>query len=38
MMFFAWPHAMEVIMFETERFVADCRAIFAKDPTHKAVR
>jgi predicted metal-dependent enzyme (double-stranded beta helix superfamily) len=29
---------MEVIMFETERFVADCRAAFAKDPTHKAVR
>ena len=25
-------------MFETERFVADCRASFAKDPTHKAVR
>ena len=25
-------------MFETERFVADCRAAFAKDPTHKAVR
>jgi predicted metal-dependent enzyme (double-stranded beta helix superfamily) len=29
---------MEVIMFETERFVADCRAAFAEDPTHKAVR
>jgi predicted metal-dependent enzyme (double-stranded beta helix superfamily) len=25
-------------MFETERFVADCRAAFAQDPTHKAVR
>jgi predicted metal-dependent enzyme (double-stranded beta helix superfamily) len=25
-------------MFETERFVADCRAAFAADPTHKAVR
>jgi len=25
-------------MFETERFVADCRAAFAEDPTHKAVR
>jgi predicted metal-dependent enzyme (double-stranded beta helix superfamily) len=29
---------MEVLMFETERFVADCRAAFAEDPTHKAVR
>jgi hypothetical protein len=29
---------MEVIMFEVERFVADCRAAFAQDPTHKAVR
>jgi predicted metal-dependent enzyme (double-stranded beta helix superfamily) len=29
---------MEVIMFETERFIADCRAAFAKDPTHKSVR
>src|SRR5689334_14492013 len=28
---------MGVIMFETERFVADCRAVFADDPTHKAV-
>jgi len=25
-------------MFEVERFVADCRAAFAEDPTHKAVR
>ena len=25
-------------MFEVEKFVADCRAAFAKDPTHKAVR
>jgi len=25
-------------MFETERFVADCRAAFAEDPTHQAVR
>ena len=25
-------------MFEVERFVADCRAAFAQDPTHKAVR
>ena len=25
-------------MFDTERFVADCRAAFAQDPTHKAVR
>ena len=25
-------------MFETERFVADCRAAFAEDPTHKALR
>ena len=29
---------MEVLMFETERFIADCRAAFAEDPTHKAVR
>jgi predicted metal-dependent enzyme (double-stranded beta helix superfamily) len=29
---------MEVAMFERERFVADCRAAFAQDPTHKAVR
>jgi predicted metal-dependent enzyme (double-stranded beta helix superfamily) len=29
---------MEVLMFEAERFVADCRAAFAEDPTHKAVR
>ena len=25
-------------MFEPERFVADCRAAFAGDPTHKAIR
>ena len=25
-------------MFEAERFVADCGAAFAEDPTHKAVR
>ena len=25
-------------MFETQRFVADCRAAFAEDPTHKTVR
>jgi predicted metal-dependent enzyme (double-stranded beta helix superfamily) len=25
-------------MFDTERFVADCRAAFAADPTHKAIR
>ena len=25
-------------MFEVEQFVADCRAAFAQDPTHKAVR
>ena len=25
-------------MFETERFVGECRAAFAEDPTHKAVR
>src|SRR5262244_38312 len=29
---------MEVPMFEAERFVADCRAAFAEDPTHKAIR
>jgi len=29
---------MEVLMFETERFVADCRAAFAGDATHRAVR
>ena len=29
---------MEVLMFESGRFVADCRAAFAEDPTHKAVR
>ena len=29
---------MEVLMFEAERFVADCRTAFAEDPTHKAVR
>ena len=25
-------------MFETEQFIADCRAAFAADPTHKAIR
>jgi len=25
-------------MFDTERFVADCRAAFVADPTHKAIR
>jgi len=35
--FFAFS-AMEVLMFEAERFVADCRAAFAEDPTHKTVR
>jgi predicted metal-dependent enzyme (double-stranded beta helix superfamily) len=25
-------------MFEADRFVADCRAVFAKDPTHKSIR
>ena len=25
-------------MFEVERFVTDCRAAFAQDATHKAVR
>jgi predicted metal-dependent enzyme (double-stranded beta helix superfamily) len=29
---------MEVAMFEAERFVADCRAAFAADQTHKSVR
>jgi predicted metal-dependent enzyme (double-stranded beta helix superfamily) len=29
---------MEVLMFEAERFVADCRAAFSEDLTHKAVR
>jgi hypothetical protein len=29
---------MEVLMFEAEQFVADCRAAFAEDSTHKAVR
>ena len=29
---------MEVIVFETEQFVADCCAAFAQDPTHKGVR
>src|SRR5262249_35467063 len=28
----------EALMFEVERFVADCRAAFAEDPTHQAVR
>jgi predicted metal-dependent enzyme (double-stranded beta helix superfamily) len=36
--FFACFHAIEVTMFETDRFVADCRAAFAQDQTHKAVR
>jgi predicted metal-dependent enzyme (double-stranded beta helix superfamily) len=36
--FFAYFHAMERTMSETDRFVADCRAAFAQDPTHKAVR
>jgi predicted metal-dependent enzyme (double-stranded beta helix superfamily) len=30
--------ATEVVMFELERFVADCRAAFAEDGSHKAVR
>lgn len=25
-------------MFETEQFISDCRAAFAADPTHKAIR
>jgi predicted metal-dependent enzyme (double-stranded beta helix superfamily) len=29
---------MEGVMFQREQFVADCRAAFAQDPTHKAVR
>jgi predicted metal-dependent enzyme (double-stranded beta helix superfamily) len=29
---------MEFLMFDAERFVADCRAAFTEDPTHKAVR
>jgi predicted metal-dependent enzyme (double-stranded beta helix superfamily) len=29
---------MEDIMFEAERFVADCRAAYAQDSSHKAVR
>src|SRR5919108_747705 len=28
----------EIAMFDTERFVADCRAAFAADPSHKAIR
>jgi predicted metal-dependent enzyme (double-stranded beta helix superfamily) len=28
----------EIAMFETEQFIADCRAAFAADPTHKAIR
>jgi predicted metal-dependent enzyme (double-stranded beta helix superfamily) len=28
----------EIAMFETERFIADCRAAFAADPTHKSIR
>jgi predicted metal-dependent enzyme (double-stranded beta helix superfamily) len=27
----------EIGMFDTERFIADCRAAFATDPTHKAI-
>jgi hypothetical protein len=30
--------AMEVVMFETERFVTDRRTAFAEDSTHKAAR
>jgi hypothetical protein len=30
--------AMEVVMFETERFVTDRRAAFSEDSTHKAAR
>ena len=29
---------VEVIMFELDQFVAECRSAFARDPTHKAVR
>ena len=36
--FFALLCAMEVLMFDTERFVTDCREAFAEDATHKAVR
>ena len=25
-------------MFETDRFVADCRMAFAQDPNHKAIQ
>jgi len=32
------PLPWEVTMFEVDQFVADCRAVFAEDPTHKAVR
>ena len=27
----------EIAMFDTERFVADCRAAFAADQSHKAI-
>lgn len=36
--FFAYFPAMEVVMFETDRLVADCRMAFAQDPTHRAIR
>jgi predicted metal-dependent enzyme (double-stranded beta helix superfamily) len=29
--------SQEIAMFDTERFVSDCRAAFAADPTHKAI-
>jgi predicted metal-dependent enzyme (double-stranded beta helix superfamily) len=32
------PLPKEIAMFETERFVADCRAAFAGDSSHKAIR
>jgi hypothetical protein len=28
----------EIAMFETEQFIADCRAAVAADPTHKSIR
>jgi predicted metal-dependent enzyme (double-stranded beta helix superfamily) len=31
-------HSMEAAMFDLDRFIADCRAARAQDPTHKAVR
>ena len=33
---FAFPK--EIAMFDTEQFIADCRAAFAADSTHKAIR